>query len=255
VKVIGMTTAENHPAMVFEQVSFSYNAAPVLEHVDLIIGSREFACVVGPNGGGKTTLLKLALGLLKPDTGSVRLFGKSPAGARSRVGYMPQYVQLDPKFPVSVMDVVLMGRLGNGHAFGPYRRQDRAAARKALREAGLLRVAGKPFAELSGGQQRRLFIARAIAGEPELLLLDEPTANLDPKVEHELYQVLHELNQRMAVVVVSHDMTFVSQFVERVICVKRGVHIHPTSEISDGTFSEVFGSEVRIVRHDRHTDG
>ncbi|MFC1475936.1 metal ABC transporter ATP-binding protein [Candidatus Zixiibacteriota bacterium] len=243
---------DDKPAIVFENVSFSYGGLTVLEDVDLTIGFREFACIVGPNGGGKTTLVKLTLGLLKPETGTVRLFGSKPAGVRSRVGYMPQHVHLDPKFPVSVMDVVLMGRLGNGHTFGPYRGQDKLAARKALREVGLFDKRDQPFAELSGGQQRRLFIARAIACEPELLILDEPTANLDPKVEQELYQVLNELNQRMAVVVVSHDMTFVSQFVERVICVKRGVHIHPTSEIRDGTLSEVFGMDVRLVRHDRH---
>lgn len=244
--------AEQSSVIVFENVSFSYGGPPVLEDVNLTIGDREFACVVGPNGGGKTTLVKLALGLLKPTAGSIRLFGKSPAAVRSRVGYMPQHVHLDPKFPVSVMDVVLMGRLGNGHSFGPYRQQDKLAAWTALREVGLFDSRNRPFADLSGGQQRRLFIARAVACEPELLLLDEPTANLDPKVEQELYQVLSELNQRMAVVVVSHDMAFVSQFVKRVICVKRGVHIHPTSEIQDGTLSEVFGTDLRMVRHDKH---
>lgn len=243
------------PTIVFENVSFSYGGPPVLEAVNLAIERTEFACIVGPNGGGKTTLVKLALGLLKPDTGTVRLFGKPPGAVRSHVGYMPQHVHLDPKFPVSVIDVVLMGRLGNGQSFGPYRRQDKLAARKALREVGLFDERDQPFATLSGGQQRRLFIARAIACEPELLLLDEPTANLDPRVEQELYQVLSELNQRMAVVIVSHDMTFVSQFVERVICVKRGVHIHPTSAIEDGTLSEVFGTDLRMVRHDKHAGG
>lgn len=245
---------DDTPAIVFENVSFSYGGPPVLEDVDLTIGRREFACIVGPNGGGKTTLVKLVLGLLKPATGTVRLFGSRPALVRSRVGYMPQHLHLDPKFPVSVLDVVLMGRLGNGRSFGPYRREDKLAARKALRKVGLFDLSDQPFSVLSGGQQRRLFIARAIACEPELLLLDEPTANLDPMVEQELYQVLDELNQRMAVVVVSHDMTFVSHFVERVICVKLGVHVHPTSEIKEGMFSEVFGPEVRMVRHDRHTD-
>jgi len=243
---------ENKSIVVFDNVSFSYGGSAVLEDVDLTVGDREFACIVGPNGGGKTTLLKLALGLLKPDIGTVRLFDKPPAAVRSRVGYMPQHVHLDPKFPVNVVDVVLMGRLGNGQVIGPFRRQDRLAARTALREVGLFDLRNRPFATLSGGQQRRLFIARAIACEPQLLLLDEPTANLDPRAEQELYQVLSELNRRMAVVVVSHDMTFVSQFVERVICVKRGVHIHPTSEIEN--LSEVFGAGVRMVRHDRHTN-
>jgi len=241
------------PAIAFENLSFSYDGFPVLEDVNLTIGEREFAGIVGPNGGGKTTLVKLALGLLRPTRGSVRVFGKRPQDVRSRIGYMPQHVHLDPKFPVNVMDVVLMGCLGNGRTIGPYRRKERLAAEQALRDVGLYDLRDRPFSALSGGQQRRLFIARAVACRPELLLLDEPTANLDPKVEQEFYHVLDRLNRRMTVVVVSHDMTFVSRFVQKVICVKRGVHVHPTSEVAGDMFSEVFGADVRMVRHDQHT--
>jgi len=244
----------NAPVISFENLSFSYDGSPALEDVNLIIDEREFACIVGPNGGGKTTLVKLVLGLLKPSAGRVRVFGQPPRGVRSRMGYMSQHVHLDSQFPVSVMDVVLMGRLGNGRPFRPYRREDRSAAEKALQEVDLYDLRSRPFSTLSGGQLRRLFIARAIACQPELLLLDEPTANLDPRIEQELYQVLDDLNKRMTVVVVSHDMALVSRFVQKVICVKRNVHVHPTCEVEGGMFSEIFGTDVRLIRHDRHSE-
>jgi len=239
------------PVIQFENLSFSYDGAVALEDVNLAINEREFACIVGPNGGGKTTLVKLTLGLLRPKRGTVRVFGKAPEDVRSRIGYMSQHVQLDMKFPVSVQDVVLMGRLGNGRTFGPYRRADRVAGEKALKDVGLEDMRDRPFSALSGGQRRRLLIARAIACNPEILILDEPTANLDPMVEQELYQVLDELNKRMTVVVVSHDMAFVSRFVQKVICVKQKVHVHPTCEVEGAMFSEIFGTDIRMIRHDR----
>ena len=239
------------PVIAFENLSFSYDGSPTLEEVNLTIGEREFACIVGPNGGGKTTLLKLTLGLLKPAQGRVRVFDRAPEAARARIGYMPQNVHLDPKFPVSVLDVVLMGCLGNGRSFGPYRRKDRAAAEEALKSVGLVDLRDRAFSALSGGQQRRLLIARAIACRPELLLLDEPTANLDPRVEQELYQMLNELNKQMTIVLVSHDMAFVSRFVQKVICVKRKVDVHPTCEIEGGVLSDIFGPDFRLVRHDQ----
>ncbi len=244
----------DQPAVIFENLSFAYGGRTVIEGGNLSIDVGEFACIVGPNGGGKTTLAKLMLGLLKPTTGSVRVFGKPPAQVRSRIGYMPQHIQLDPRFPVSVLDVVLMGRLGNGKLFGPYTADDRRAAELALREVELLDKRDRPFSELSGGEQRRLIIARAVACEPELLLLDEPTTNLDPRVERELYKVLDDLNRRMTVVVISHDMAFVSQFVQKVICVKRQIHVHPTSAIEGKMFAEIFGEDIRMIRHDRHSE-
>ncbi len=236
-------------AIEFAGVSFSYNSTRVLNNVNLTIGNREFACIVGPNGGGKTTLIKLALGLLKPAAGRIRLLRDSPVNARKRVGYMPQNAQVDSRFPVLVLDVVLMGRLGQ-RPFGRYSKDDRAIARRSLEEVGLAELADRSYATLSGGEQRRVFIARALACDPELLVLDEPTANLDPEAELELYHLLSRFNERMTVVVVSHDMNFVSQFVERVICVKKGVQIHRTSTITDGSLGDAFRRHMRVVHHD-----
>jgi len=243
------------PVISIENLTFSYDGFPVLEDVNVAVQEREFACIVGPNGGGKTTLLKLMLGLLQPTKGRVRLFGVPPERARTRVGYLPQSYAYDPLFPVRVMDVVLMGRLDRGGLFGPYRRSDREAALEALRQVEMAEFRHRPLAALSGGQRQRVLIARALACEPEVLLLDEPTASLDFTIEGELYELLRRLNERLTVVMVSHDIGFVSRFVTKVICVKRQVVVHPTSELTGEMINEIYGSDVCMVRHDHPPDG
>ncbi len=228
---------------------FSYDGHPVLEDVNLSIPQGDFVSVVGPNGGGKTTLLKLVLGLLRPSQGEVRVFGAPPEQARQRIGYMPQLAQLDPQFPATVMDVTLMGRLGHGRPFGPYSKKDKEIVGKALDQVGLYGLRKKPFSSISGGQRQRLFIARALACEPDILLLDEPTANLDLVMEGDLYELLQTLNQKLTVVMVSHDIGFVSEVVKSVVCVKRKVLMHPTSEITGEIINEIYGSPMRMVRH------
>lgn len=242
---------EEHPVITMEGLTFAYDGSPVLEDVNLAIGARDFVSVVGPNGGGKTTLLKLVLGLLHPHKGRVRVFGLSPEQARPRIGYVPQSAKLDLQFPASVMDVVLMGRLGRGTLFGPYANRDKEAAVKALTDVGIDSLGSLSFSALSGGQRQRLLIARALACEPELLLLDEPTSNLDVAIEEELYELLRNLNERLTIVLVSHDLGFVSQFVKSVVCVKRRVLIHPTSEISGEMINTIYGAPMKMVRHDR----
>ncbi len=243
------------PVVSIDQVSFGYNGETVLDNVDLKITEREFVWIVGPNGGGKTTLLKLMLGLLKPRSGKVQLFGQSALKGRLRLGYMPQAVQLDRQFPVDVLDVALMGRLSRGLIPGPYTADDKRAAIEALETVGLADKQHRRLSELSGGQQRRLLIARALSSEPELLVLDEPTANLDKQIESDLYNLLKRLNERLTIVMVSHDPAFVSDFVEHVVCVNRTVAMHPTADIKAGSLSDVYGSPVRMIRHDLHNHG
>lgn len=237
------------PAIVLENVSFAYTRHPVLDDVTLTVPTGDFAMVVGPNGGGKTTLIKLILGLLTPTTGRVSLFGREPHAAWNQVGYMPQYTHVDMAFPVSVLDVVLMGRLENSRRFR-YTKADREAAHQALSEVGLIDKARRPFSSLSGGQKQRVLIARALCGNPALLLMDEPTANVDPAAEASLFELLFKLNSRMTILVVSHDLGFVSKVVKSVICVNKKVLVHPTSNLNGTLISEIYGGDLRMVRHD-----
>ena len=240
------------PVIAIENVSFNYNGSPVLEDVSFAVAERDFVSLVGPNGGGKTTLLKLMLGLLVPTSGRVRIFGGNPVTGRPRIGYLPQHSQVDPRFPANVTDVTLMGRVSKSRNIGPYRKVDREAVWRALRQVDLYDDRHRPFADLSGGQRQRVLIARALAAEPELLLLDEPTANLDAPAENELYELLKRLNERLTVVMVTHDLGFVSRFVKTVICVKRCVVVHPTSEVTGEVIREMYGGDVCMIRHDQH---
>ncbi|MEW6199355.1 MAG: ATP-binding cassette domain-containing protein [Planctomycetota bacterium] len=241
-------TAE--PIIEIRDLSFAFGTTPVLEDVNLTIRRGDYVCMVGPNGGGKTTLLRLILGLLTPTRGTVRVFGTSPVEARRRIGYMPQHAQLDPQFPVRVRDVVLMGRLRNAR-LGPFGGDDRAKAAAALAEVGLADYAKRPFSALSGGQRQRVLIARALACEPELLLLDEPTANLDPLVQDEMNDLLRELNRRLTVILVSHDVGFVAQQVKTVVCVNRNVRVHGAEAITGDSIRALYGHDVQLVHH-RH---
>lgn len=241
-------------AIRFDKVDFYYGNVSVLEDVSFVIEKKEFAAIIGPNGGGKTTMLRLMLGLLLPRNGSVRVFGLKPEAARKKIGYMPQHPRLDYEFPVTVKDVVLLARLGNGFRLGAFGKQDRRAAGRALDLVGLSGLDNRSFADLSSGQRQRVLIARALASEPELLLLDEPTANLDPSVQDELYELLHVLNERLTVVIVSHDVTFVSKYVQKAVCVNRRAVLHPVSAVEKGLVSMLYGgAEMRIVDHSHHS--
>ena len=237
-------------AIAIENMRFGYDANPELEDVNLTIDEGDFVSMVGPNGGGKTTLIKLLLGLIRPDTGTIRVLGGTPEKARIHVGYVPQYFQFDMRFPVRVMDVILMGRLDRHPHWGHYDRRDREAALDALSHVGLYEQRDQPFNALSGGQRQRVLIARALASQPRLFFLDEPTANVDPAAQDELYALLNELNTRLTIVLVSHDIGFVSSLVKRVVCVNRGAHVHPTSDLTGQVIAELYGSDIAMVRHD-----
>lgn len=233
-----------------ENVDFAYGPVSVLKNATVTLGEKEFVSIVGPNGGGKTTLLKIILGLLEPQSGKVSIFGRAPEVGRKWIGYLPQYANLDSKFPVTATDVVLMGLLGKTRTLGFYAKADREAAREMLTRVGLEKLQHRPLAALSGGQKQRVLIARALVSEPKLLLLDEPSSSLDDYVEQELYDLLQELNKELSIIVVSHDVAYVSRYVEKVICVNREVHTHPVSEIDDNIIHQMYGEHVHAVRHD-----
>ena len=233
-----------------ENLNFSYEADNlVLKDVSLCIKDGQSACIVGPNGGGKSTLLKLMLGLLKPNTGIVEICGQSPEEARLKIGYMPQYHQLDVKFPVTAFEVALMGRLQNS-GFGFVSRKDKQIVNEVLEEMGISHLAKSSFASLSGGQRQRVLIARALACQPELLFLDEPTANIDPGAEEQFYSTLEQLRKRMTVLTVSHDLGFVNREVDSIICVNKVVSVHQAATFTAETANAIYHHEVNLIQHE-----
>lgn len=237
------------PIIELNSVSFAYDRKLVLENVDLVIPNGEFASIIGPNGGGKTTLVQLILGILSPQKGTVRLFGDHPERTRLQVGYMPQSLKMDMRFPISVWDVVLIGRISNS-TFFRYRREDYEAAEFALEKMKLSDLKNHSFGDLSGGQRQRVLIARALCSNPKLLILDEPTNNIDPSNTEILYELLGELNKIVSIIIVSHDLGVVSRYVQSVICVNGRVLVHPTSDLNGNVIRDIYGSDIQLVRHD-----
>jgi zinc transport system ATP-binding protein len=240
----------NEAVIEIRDLRFSYSHdIPVLSDVSLDIWPQDSACIVGPNGGGKTTLVKLMLGLLEPDRGSIRIGGKTPADARTRIGYVPQYARYDACFPISALEVVCMARLG-GTFSGRYTKQDKQAAMDALAAVSLADLARRPFSALSGGQRQRVLIARALASGGDILILDEPTASLDRESEQQLLALLAELNKERIVLMVTHEVGFSSTFFKRIICVNNQVYVHPTSALTGELIREMYGGDLRMIRHD-----
>jgi zinc transport system ATP-binding protein len=237
------------PAIEIEDVDFAYGAVPVLEGVRLTIGQGEFWGLVGPNGGGKSTLLKLMLGLLRPDRGRIRVLGLPPEQGRLEVGYVPQFATFRRDFPVLVRAVVAMGRLGRAPLVGPWRARNRAVVDRALLEAEAVELAHRPVGSLSGGQLQRVLVARALATEPRILLLDEPTANIDQRGERDVFDLLRKLNERLTIVVVSHDIGFISQYVGHVACLNRTLLCHTTDALTPQALERLYGGPVRAIAH------
>lgn len=244
-----MNAATSTPAVSLEGVSFSYGGPLVLQGIDLRVEPGEFLGIVGPNAGGKSTLLKIILGLLEPQAGRVRVLGREPDGARSEIGYVPQYPPFSREFPISVEQVVLTGRLGRGRWWGGYSRQDRATVRRVMVEAEIADLAKRHIETLSGGQLQRVLVARALASEPQLLILDEPTSNIDQRIESDIFDLLRRLNERMSIIVVSHDIAFISTYVHRVGCLNRTLMCHRTEDIDGHTIQELYGENVCMVAH------
>jgi len=242
------------PDILLDDLWFAYDRVPVLEGITLRVEHGEFIGIIGPNGGGKTTLLKLILGILTPDRGTVRVFGRRPETVRHRIGYVPQHLHFDRSFPVTVEEIALMGRISRSGP-GPVRRRDQRAAQEALEMVGLAHLARNRFGDLSGGQRQRALIARALAAEPDMLLFDEPTANADSSSGTRLYQILQDLNQRMTILVVSHDIGFVNQKITSVVCVNRTLVVHPTDNLDGRNIVDMYGHDLALIRHDHRCTG
>lgn len=238
-----------------EHVTVCYQDLVALEDVSLQVAPGEFVALIGPNGSGKTTLVKTILGLVTPSAGTVRLFGKTPQQLNhgwQRVGYVPQIAHIDSRFPIRVFDVVLMGRYGK---VGLIRRPgpgDREATWRALERVGIADLARRPIGRLSGGQRQRALVARALATEPELLLLDEPTTGVDVGTTEGLFDVLVALHQQgVTVLVVSHDVGVVAQHVDQVVCVNRRLIAHgrPEEVLNGDVLECMYGPQAALLDH------
>jgi zinc transport system ATP-binding protein len=246
-----------NPVIDIQLLNFSYGSVPTLSGIDLQVAEGEFLGIVGPNAGGKSTLLKLILGLLQPHSGSLRVLDRSPSSASRLLGYVPQYPSFPRDFPITVEQVVQLGRLGQGPVVGRFkalwpgrvRSSDREAVRRALAEVEAGDIAKRQISSLSGGQLQRVLLARALVSEPRILILDEPTANIDQRLEGEIFDLLKAINARMTILVVSHDVAFISRYVRRVACVNRTLICHRTEAIDSAVIQELYGKGVRMIAH------
>lgn len=226
-----------------ENLSFAYDRETIISNAEFSINRKDVITIVGPNGGGKTTLVRLIMGQLKPGKGTITLFDDSDR----LFGYVPQYSTMDPSYPITVFEVVLSGRIRN---IGFYRREDRAAAAAALESVGLESMRAMSFFELSGGQRQRALIARALVSDPEVLILDEPTANIDAESEKQLNELLKKLGSNRTIIIVTHDLAFVNEISTRALCVNRTIKEHPLESLEAGLSSSVYNDRMKLVHHE-----
>lgn len=226
-----------------------YDNESVLEDVSLTVYERDFIGMIGPNGGGKTTLIKVLLGLLRPKRGSVSIMGQPVEIGRHHIGYVPQIVVFDRSFPIRVWDVVRMGRLNKQHLLRRYNKNDNAIVADMLRRVDMLNLKDRPIGELSGGQRQRVYIARALATQPQILLLDEPTASVDPQIRSDIFELLRTLNEQITIILVSHDMNAVSSYVKTVGCLNRRLFYHDDKSITPDMLDTAYHCPVDLIAH------
>ena len=221
---------------------------PILENISFSVKEDDLIAIMGPNGGGKTTLLKVILGLIKPSKGSVEVFGMPPREGRKFIGYVPQHFSFDLSFPISVFDAVLMGKY-NG-MLKRNREEDFKAVENALKMVEMEDFKDRQIGKLSGGQLQRVLIARALVREPKLLLLDEPTASIDPEMQNYLYELLLNLRKRMAIIIVTHDIGAVSDYIDKIMCLNRRIFYFGPMKLSE--LKKTYESSVELINHRMH---
>ncbi len=232
-----------------QHLFFHYDSVPTLEDVNIEIFQGEFVGIFGPNGGGKTTLLKLMMALLRPQKGEILLFRRPPEEMRHLIGYVPQAMRFDRDFPISVLEVIMMGSLRKLSWWGTYPAEAKRKAKVALERVGLAHKAEASFGTLSGGEAQRALIARAIVDEPSVLLLDEPTANVDIEAEQNIYAQLSELNKTMTILMVTHDLQTIVDKVGKLLCVQRRVTSLKTQEVCEHFALGLYHTPLTSKRH------
>ena len=238
------------PVIEVQNVTLGRNGQKILDNVSLRVDSGDFYAIIGPNGGGKTTLLKIILGILEPHAGSIQLLGGSPREKRRLCGYVPQFRTFDFRYPITVRDMVLSGRLG--HIPGirkKYRPVDIQMANEAMEKMGVCDLGDRQICNLSGGEQQSAIIARALAGGPRILLLDEPTVFVDAPTEEHFYDILEDLRSSMTMVLVTHDIGVISTHVTKVACLNHQIYTHGTNEITEDMIMSAYQCPVDLIAH------
>jgi len=232
-----------------EDLRVQYDGITILEDINLSVNKGAFLGIIGPNGGGKTTLLKTIMGLVHPSHGQITVLGQSPEKARHKIGYVPQHNLFDRSFPVNVLDTVLIGRSGMTGLLHRYSKEDKQRALEALDTVGMLSHKEQQIGKLSGGEQQRVFIARALVGYPELLLLDEPTASIDSSIQTEFYELLVSLKRDMTIIMISHDISAISIYVDTIACLNRQLFYHGSGELEAEVLEATYKCPVQVIAH------
>lgn len=244
-----MTEDGSQKAVLIENLSVFYGQTPAVSGVSLSVKHGEYLGIIGPNGGGKTTLLKAVLGLV-PYTGTIRVYGRQPRNTGGLIGYVPQHTELDKDFPITVREVVLTGRMRPGLSLlYRFSKADREAADDLLERVGIASLSDRQIASLSGGEFQKTLIARALAVGPKLLLLDEPTASVDPSSCEQIYALLSELNKKITIILVTHDLFAVSSQVQKLACMNRRLVYHDEAGLDDDVLQSLYGCPVDLIAH------
>src|SRR6056297_1003833 len=233
-----------------KNVYLTFNEVNVLENVNLTVFQGQFLAIIGPNGGGKTTLLKIILGLINPDSGEVKIKGHSIKEGRKLVGYVPQISDFDKDFPINVEDVILMGRITDQKGlFFNYSQEDKEFSKEIMKDLDIYEIRDRQIGRLSGGQLQRVLIGRALAAEPEILLLDEPTASLDAESRSNIYKILKDINDEITIIVATHDLSAISSYFDSVACLNKNLHYHGDKNISQDDVDQVYGCPIELIAH------
>ena len=233
-----------------KNLNLRFGETQALIDVNLEIQQGDYVAIIGPNGGGKTTLLKALLGLEKPSSGSVKLFGVNPEQSHSKVGFVPQFAKLNKGFPMNVHEAVLTGALkGSMHPFFKYTKADREQAMQKLHLLGIDHLHKRQLGQLSGGEFQRMLIARALMNEPKLLMLDEPTSSIDPRSRELIYGILSDFNKENTILMVSHDLVAVSSNVKSIICLNKTLIYHGEPELTEDTVKQLYGCPIDLIAH------
>ncbi|MDH6311435.1 zinc transport system ATP-binding protein [Parabacteroides sp. PFB2-10] len=230
-------------------ITAGYGEKVVLRDVSLDVWENDFLGIIGPNGGGKTTLLKVILGLLTPTAGEKRFFDREKETASLKIGYLPQINKIDKKFPISVWEVISSGLSSEKPLFRRFSQTQEKRIQEVIKQMGLEELETRPIGELSGGQLQRVLLGRAMVSRPQLLILDEPNSYVDKRFESRFYELLQEINRESAIILVSHDMGTILPMVKNIACVNESLHYHPGSDLSEEWLGDVYACPIELIGH------